>query len=297
MTTYSLALHLLDEAAPSIQSVFKAIGPAWHTPTGIRNLFNRNRAGWNLSSLSNQDFLAYLLEKDVLRKAVLKFRSRSLTRYAWADPPVYALAQSIDPVGYFSHYTAIDLHGLTREVPKTIYFNIEQAKAPGAGSLTQAAIDRAFSPKAKQRLTTNIAMHNDLRICILEGGNTGSLGVIDLEMPNVSKGRITNLERTLIDAAVRPAYCGGVSEVVKTYRIAREKAPSVNKIASYLKQIGYTYPYHQAIGFYLELADFPDSQLRLIERIGITFDFYLDYGLKEKEYDSRWRIHYPKGTK
>ena len=61
--------------------------------------------------------------------------------------------------------------------------------------------------------------------------------------------RFTNLERTLIDATVRPVYAGGVFEVRKAYELAKEKV-SVNRLAALLQKLDYTYPYHQAIGFY-----------------------------------------------
>ena len=42
---------------------------------------------------------------------------------------------------------------------------------------------------------------------------------------------ITNIERTLIDATVRPLYSGGVYEVFEAYRRAAEHI-SVNKLAA-----------------------------------------------------------------
>ena len=42
----------------------------------------------------------------------------------------------------------------------------------------------------------------------------------------VGKIRLTNIERTLIDIAVRPVYSGGVFEVLKAYRLAKDKSRS-----------------------------------------------------------------------
>jgi hypothetical protein len=61
-----------------------------------------------------------------------------------------------------------------------------------------------------------------------------------------------------------------------------------------LRKLNYTYPFHQAIGLYMERAGYRDTQLSLLRKFPIEFDFYLDYALKEVEYDSRWRIHFPK---
>lgn len=106
--------------------------------------------------------------------------------------------------------------------------------------------------------------------------------------------RVTNLERTLIDAAVRPVYAGGVFEVKNAYKAAKDQV-SINKLASYLKTIGYTYPYHQIIGFYMERTGYRPTQLDLLRTIPQQYDFYIDYGLKQPGYDSKWRLYFPKG--
>jgi hypothetical protein len=48
------------------------------------------------------------------------------------------------------HATAVMLHRLAKISPKTIYVNVEQSTKPSSeGSLTQDAIDRAFSGKQR----------------------------------------------------------------------------------------------------------------------------------------------------
>mgnify|MGYP000533613284 CR=1 FL=1 len=71
---------------------------------------------------------------------------------------------------------------------------------------------------------------------------------------------------------------------------------SINKLAAYLRTLNFTYPYHQAIGFYLERAgDYSDSQINLIRQFPIEFDFYLTYQMKNPDYNERWRLFIPKG--
>ena len=57
----------------------------------------------------------------------------------------------------------------------------------------------------------------------------------------------------------------------------------------------YTYPYHQAIGFYLEKAGYNENVIKLIEKIEIKYNFYLTYEMKEKEFSERWKLFFPKG--
>lgn len=106
--------------------------------------------------------------------------------------------------------------------------------------------------------------------------------------------RLTNIERTLIDAAVRPIYTGGISEVAKAFQFAKEQV-SVNRLGAMLKKLSYTYPYHQSIGYYLERAGYRSSQLDLLRRSPMEYDFYLDHGMQDTKYIKDWRLHGPRG--
>ncbi len=58
----------------------------------------------------------------------------------------------------------------------------------------------------------------------------------------------------------------------------------------------YTYPYHQAIGFYLERSGgYSQSQLDLLRQFDIQYDFYLAHQMKEMDYNEKWRLFIPKG--
>ncbi|MFC4275817.1 hypothetical protein [Achromobacter aloeverae] len=81
---------------------------------------------------------------------------------------------------------------------------------------------------------------------------------------------MTNLERTLIDITVHPAYAGGVFEVLNAFQLAKEQV-SVDALAAMMKVIGHTYPYHQAIGFYVERAGYRSSLLDLIRQVPMNY--------------------------
>jgi predicted transcriptional regulator of viral defense system len=102
------------------------------------------------------------------------------------------------------------------------------------------------------------------------------------------------VERTLIDITVRPVYSGGVFEVLKAFERAKEEV-SINKLLGFLNQLNYIYPYHQAIGFYLTKAGYKESQIKMVKELGINYDFYLDYQIKDPDFSEEWRIYYPKG--
>ncbi len=82
--------------------------------------------------------------------------------------------------------------------------------------------------------------------------------------------------------------------MLEAYRTARGRA-SVNVLIATLKKLEYVYPYHQVVGFYMQRADFPVTSLEALQRLGLEFDFYLTYGMREKEFISDWRLFVPKG--
>jgi len=77
------------------------------------------------------------------------------------------------------------------------------------------------------------------------------------------------------------------------YMITKDKI-DVPKLVSMLNKMKYIYPYHQAIGFYMENAGYKDCDLNLLREINIIYDFYLTYAMTEKSYSKKWKIFYPK---
>jgi len=240
-------------------------------------------------------FIDFLITQKQLEKVVLNFPSRKETRYIYGEVSPFELAKDIRKPSYFSHYTALFLHDLTEQIPKTIYVNQEQSpKPPSSSGLEQKRIDFAFQRAPRQ--TKNKAKYKDTTIVLLSGKFTGELGVSAfLFDSSQEKTRTTNLERTIIDICVRPFYSGGIFEVAKAYALAKNKI-SVEKVIGILKELNYVYPYHQAIGFLMEKAGYSKKSLELIQNeFQYEFDFYLTHQIKKPEYSQKWRLFYPRG--
>ncbi len=261
----------------------------------LSKIQNDNKNFWRFTeSYRTKNFIDDLIKYTLLIKHELSFPNNKYIRYTWGEVSLLKIILSINNNAYFSHYSAIYLHNLTEQIPKSIYINIEQS-ARGKnikGELTQDGIDRTFSQK--QRTTNNTATINDYTVYLLNGKNTNNLGVIEVDYKDNKKLRVTDIERTLIDATVRPVYSGGVSEVLKAFKNAAGSF-SVNKLTAYLAKINYTYPYHQCIGFYLEKSGkYKQSQIDLLNKFEKNYDFYLTYKMGEMSYDSKWKIYFPK---
>lgn len=276
-----------------IKAIEAASRKIW-TAEQFNELMRENAQFWRLAK--NQTltgFIEFLVRDTKLKQATLIFPQRKITRYIWAEASVFELSLSLYPNIYLSHYPAVYLHGLTEQIPKTVYVNKEQPYQSQATELLQERIDLAFSRNV--RVSHEIAEYSGYRICVLHGAKTKGLGLVEMPGPEGEIVRVTDVERTLIDITVRPVYAGGVFEVLKAYRTA-QKTVSINKLIALLQRIGHAYPFHQAIGFYLERAGvYSESQIELVRRMPIKFDFYLEHGMKDSDYSPRWKLYFPKG--
>ena len=288
-------LSRIQIAAPDIFKAFEQNQKRVYTKPDLARVLSLNRGIWRLTQGTTVNyFIQFLGDKGRLREIRLTSgKYQGFTRYAWGEVSPYQVALSARPRSYLSHGTAVFLHGLTEAIPRVIYANQEQSpKTPPTGELRQEAIDRAFSNQ--QRKSGYTLEYERWRITLLSGKNSGNLGVVKLVGPVQEQLDVTGVERTLIDIAVRPIYSGGVFQVVQAYKSARERV-SANTLIAILKKLDYIYPYHQVIGFYMQRAGYDEKRYGRLRSLGLDFDFYLTYGMKETEFDREWRLHYPKG--
>lgn len=285
----------LERASGKIRDHLAADRGGAFREADLASMLLHYKAEWGIKGRpSSRTFLAFLLEQVGLREVELRSdQYRPLTRFAFGDYSPYRMALSIRPRSYLSHGTAVFLHGLNDQLPKTIYVNQEQSKKPQrSGELSQDRITQAFS--RHQRTSSYIYVFDSYRAVLLSGKQTGDLGVVQAKGPRGEDLRVTNLARTLVDAVVRPAYAGGIFQVLEAYRGARNRVAGEDIVAM-LMGLDYLYPYHQAIGFLMERAGYPEKQWGKLRQLGTAFDFYLLHGIKKPHLDEKWRLFVPEG--
>lgn len=278
-------------AESSIKAFFRDGTRKVYSKELLSEVLEQKRTLWNLPlSMYTDKFIERLLNSEIVSKREIIFSGTYLKkeRYLISDASVFQVALSLVNKSYLSHYTAVYLHGLTNQIPKTIYISFEQSKKNNVDrELEQSAIDSAFSRPQRKSSTTTI--YEGYTFLLHNGMYSNRSGVFSLnDLP------VTNIERTLIDIAVRPGYAGGVDSVLDIYRRAIDKI-SINKLIATLDKLNFIYPYHQTIGFYLQKAGFNDDKLEVLRQKKILFDFYLTYEISEKEYNTTWKIYHPKG--
>lgn len=279
-------------------------GPEILRASDFASFFDQNRTFWRLAQRTTlREFSNFMVEKSDLRRITIQFPQQVVSGYTWGNVPLWETLLGLVKDSYYSHYTAVRIHGLTEQLPKTIYLSREKHRAESSRKeapplYPQEKIDGAFQRPPRMSSNQVELEEEGVRVMLLETASHEGLGISTGEVnfggERPLRLRYTNLERTMIDIVVRPFYAGGVFEVAKAFENAKGQL-SVNAMRAMLKQLRFGYPYHQAIGYYLERAGYRSSQVELFRREPMERDFYLIHAMGRTTYNSSWRLHVPEG--
>jgi hypothetical protein len=280
-------------ARSQISSFFSESTQKVFSQRQLASILKQNRTTWNLAAHTTADeFISFLTSKCGLLTHTLRSAAygHQITRHSCKRASPYEVALSIKSNAYLCHGTAAVLHGLCSPTLETIFLNAEQSPKPSPGKLTQEGIDRAFA--AKQRQSNLTYQAGTISVTVIAGKNTKRFGVQEIKGPNSETLAVTSLARTLIDIVVRPAYAGGIQQVIHAYHSAIDRV-SVDELMDVLKKLDYIYPYHQAIGFVMQQAGFAKKAYGRMREPGLKHDFYVAHCMQQRNYSEEWRLYYP----
>lgn len=246
---------------------------------------------WGLKSYSRNKVKDFLFSNNYVYKDILDGNTESgVFVFRNTEFDDFDIASTRSRNSFFSHYSALFIHNLTIQFPKQIYLTWERInyKPNINNQILQSSLDAAFNKPP--RITTNKRVYKRFTINQINGQSQHSIGIV----PFREVYTVSDIERTLIDIAVRPFYSGGVTQVLGAFRNAISIIDP-EKLFDYYSKMHFSYPYHQAIGFYLEKAGYSESDYRRFLELPMNLNFYLTYNMVSKDYSEKWKLFTPKG--
>ena len=250
---------------------------------------------------SAPSFIHALLAEDVIRKQTLKARNGK-TISLYSSHPLeefspHELAWAMFPSGYFCNLTAIFHHGLTDQVPNSVYVCHETLHAQQgnpAGIPSESMVRNAFIHP--HRHTNYVFDFRGHELFVLNRTQNSDQGVVTVnnQSPCPVGSRVAGLERALIDAVVAPQYNGGIISLPAYFKSARDKL-QIEKLLEIYRKLKFVYPYAQSIGLLLEQAGMPEQADRVRSVYPPRHRFFLDHNAKTSWiYNERWMIYSPR---
>lgn len=141
------------------------------------------------------------------------------TIFGKTDAMPAAIACSADPFAYLSHLSAMEFHGITDRLPKTLYL----CTPPSAEWSREARsrMEKELGPRLQEYTSANLpVLRNVLKakighstLSIMRRSKMGAFKIV--------KGRairVATIARTFLDMLREPENCGGMQHVVDTYK-------------------------------------------------------------------------------
>lgn len=177
----------------------------------------------NKSAPNRQDLHRYHGEL-LARGAVLQQRGYPAGSWrvsSFTEPTAAAIACAIDPFAAISHFSAMELHGLTDRLPKLLFATTpppqlwaklanERMEKDLDGSENLAEYRAAGLPLLRRKRTNKIA-----GLTLVTQHSSQHISYVLAEGQQV---RVTSIGQTFLDMIRKPSYCGGMANVISVWQ-------------------------------------------------------------------------------
>jgi predicted transcriptional regulator of viral defense system len=174
------------------------------------------------------------------------------------------LLGEMNPYATLSHFTALTLHRLTNQFPNELYATVSRKQLGNevpVGTTVDDWEDVAFRPlsrRPKSILSKGVIWSVTTR--------HNQFGIIE-RSPYGFPIRLTDLERTIIDAIDSPSKCGGIYSVLEAWKEASSSI-NVDVLVKYVEQYGKKL-LRQRVGYLMEEVGLSHSILNEWKRTAI----------------------------
>jgi predicted transcriptional regulator of viral defense system len=123
----------------------------------------------------------------------------------------FVIASALVEPMYIGYWSAMDHHGLTEQLPRTVYIvttaRAQEREIHGATYRPVSVTEQKFFGYQSTAVGSN-------------------------------QVNVSSIEKTLVDCADHPEFCGGVSELAKAMQNAVETRCSWDRVVKYLRRVG-----------------------------------------------------------
>jgi predicted transcriptional regulator of viral defense system len=164
---------------------------------------------------------------------------------------------------YIGFWSALNYHGLSDQIPKTVFISTTKAKKP----LNVLNTEFTFVQLSKNKF----------------------IGIEKIEIEG-NKINISNINKTVVDCLDHPEHCGGIDEVARSIFFNHEEL-DFEKIRDYaLKMRNITI--FKRLGYILEKIELLDKYEKFFRGIKLTKGYSLldKIGRKKGKHDEKWKL-------
>ncbi len=187
----------------------------------------------------------------------------------------YEIATFLVTPAAISHWSALSYHGLTEQPPRTVFVS----------TTTQASVPRSRRNDADRLDQGYEVLGTAYQFIQLKPERYFGAEKVWL---NDARVRITDLERTLLDALSMPQHCGGFAEALHAFRSVTDRL-DIDRIVGYALQLdGAT---AKRLGWVLEQDGIDSPQLDVLADFPVRGYTRLDpTGPRKGKCGGRWMI-------
>ena len=211
------------------------------------------------------------------------------------------VAMAILPRGYFCFQTALFFNSLSNQVPSNFYLATDRLSAPSSKRNVTLSDEELIDYFMKgSRDLKNYCVWRKSKIYIAQRSFFAPEGLLRKKISEAGRDIeiiFSDCERSLIDAAVSPEFCGGVLSVREAYELAKGKF-KIKRMIEYYRAMDLAFPYWQRVGFWLSSAGLKSAAEEWLDAFGKPKqDFYLAHGFRSDwAYHPEWRVFAPGGV-
>ena len=286
---------------PSVQCASKAA--LFHALLGAR----KELRSLSHERLSREHLLEQIVRTGLIRPLPIQPLLPGLRYELFAvglidDPDVISPAEilmAMAPKGVICYFSAIQIHGLSTQIPPFHHIAELVHKTPSEGPVSSGQAETGRPLRPRDPLGTKVFNYRDQDYYITRRVNSRVLASQQLIQSDRALVRITSLEQTLVDCLTRPKPCGGPPTVFEAWNEG-SRLLDQESLAGLLVRLRDA-TLNRRVGYMIENCGNPITALRLknlldesrLQPLKSPSPQSLLPGIDYEKVSSRWQLRVP----